>query len=1009
MASLRLAPLAPLAALLLTPLAASAGETLLRADFDSGSAVAAAAAGDPQPLPGTVGLPTAVPGIVGQALQLSAPERPLTYRARGNLDLQQGSLLFWLQPVGWGRDTLGFTPLLTIGTAKGYGIHYFLYYLASAGGERNLDWRARYEGKEYCLTDRESVPRSREVLAPGQWTHFALTWNGNQFMIYVNGEKGGEQTYGLPIVRGEPAAEDALWFMPNPFWKEEPRERRPALIDELEVLSRALAPEEIRGRYRRVRFHDTTPVVREPLLLRCAPHAESNELELRWDLTGCADERLRSAVAAGTAGGEAVLQALPSRREYARGRFAVTAAEGSARVRFHDLPPGRYQARLRVSGGGAELVRASSFERPDPGFLTAQVGLDRTVPAPWTPIRSSGQEVSVLGRTYLFDGRPFPSRMASEGQTVLARAVDLSVSVQGTARSFPAGIERTVEQAPDRVVAEGSSVLGDGSLRLRWRRELAYDGLACAFLTLEPAHAGARVPVDRLTFEAAVPAAAARFSFPYSAAWAKEGKAAARNDLAWLTNHRAGLCWFTDSDANWVYAASPDTPDTPVGPPVSLFRRGEEAIIQAVLIGRPVVIDRPLTYTMGLIATPTKPLRPDWRRIHAEGWRAPKGQTLQSVCWMDAEKIQFTNRWLLGDLVEEDAGRRELAEYKALGIDCVPYACGSAMPTNNPWYDFYETQWEVTHQGRPAPKDYRTLWRGREVYLGSVCPASGFGDWMVTQTDHLMRKYPFAGLYLDYGHPSPCDNPRHGCGVVDAFGQRRGSYNILGKRRMYERLYKVIHRVRPDGYLWTHNWLNFCPPLHSFTDLDFPGEEFMHTAPGNPNAYTDLTSPEEWQCNYNSHIRGVGIQFLSEVANGLQQMRDEPRRSRPMLTCLLLHDVPCNGNRVHWATISRLWAVWDTLEVTRATFHGYWEDDAPVRASAPELRVSTYTWPGERRALLVVGNMTTQAQRGTLDCASLVPAGAAVVARDEETEQPLSLGETLQLADRDYRLISVRW
>ena len=376
---------------------------------------------------------------------------------------------------------------------------------------------------------------------------------------------------------------------------------------------------------------------------------------------------------------------------------------------------------------------------------------------------------------------------------------------------------------------------------------------------------------------------------------------------------------------------------------------------------------------------------------------------------MNSEGIQFTNRWLLGDLVDEDKGRQELADYQRVGIGCAPYACGSAMPTNNPWYDFYETQWEITHEGRAAPKDYHTLWRGHEFYIGSVCPASGFGDFMAYQTDHFMRKYPFAGLYLDYGMPSACDNPRHGCGVVDAFGQQRGSFGILAKRALYERLYKVIHRARPDGVLWTHNWLAFCPPVHSFTDLDFPGEEFMHTAPTDPNTYTDSVSPEQWQCNYNSRLRGVGIQFLSEVANSLEQMRDDARRSRPMLTCLLLHDVPCNGNRVHWATIGRVWAIMDEQQATRAEFRGYWDAANPVHATDPQVKTSLYTWPNERRALVIVGNMTAQPRQASLEGGSLVPTGATLAARDEESQQPVALAQPLSLADRDFRIISLKW
>ena len=34
----------------------------------------------------------------------------------------------------------------------------------------NLDFRARHEGRELCLTEREVVPRNPKVLARGEWT-----------------------------------------------------------------------------------------------------------------------------------------------------------------------------------------------------------------------------------------------------------------------------------------------------------------------------------------------------------------------------------------------------------------------------------------------------------------------------------------------------------------------------------------------------------------------------------------------------------------------------------------------------------------------------------------------------------------------------------------------------------------------------------------------------------------------------------------------------------------------
>ena len=183
----------------------------------------------------------------------------------------------------------------------------------------------------------------------------------------------------------------------------------------------------------------------------------------------------------------------------------------------------------------------------------------------------------------------------------------------------------------------------------------------------------------------------------------------------------------------------------------------------------------------------------------------------------------------------------------------------------------------------------------------------------------------------------------------------------------------------------------------------------MHTAPRNPNVYTDAVSADEWQCNYNSQIRGVGIQFLSMVANSLEEMRDEARRSRPLLTALLLHDVPCNGNRIHWETISRVWKALDTNNVTAARFIGYWDPAARVTSSEPRLRVSTYSWADEKRLLLVVGNLSDAAASGQLDLKAVLGAGVAPTATDAETGEPVDILQPISLSDRDFRLLRVVW
>lgn len=179
----------------------SASDLMFRASFDDGSVEADVAGGDHTPVPGSEREPTTVSGIAGKAVELRAPERSLAYRAPGNIDLNQGSLIIWLKPVDWDRDTEGFLPLLSIGAEKGYAIHYYLYYHHFPDGSRNIDFRARHEGRELCITEREVVAKNPSVLARDEWTQLGLTWSGNQFALFVNGHQVGEQTYGLPITR----------------------------------------------------------------------------------------------------------------------------------------------------------------------------------------------------------------------------------------------------------------------------------------------------------------------------------------------------------------------------------------------------------------------------------------------------------------------------------------------------------------------------------------------------------------------------------------------------------------------------------------------------------------------------------------------------------------------------------------------------------------------------------------------------------------------------------------
>lgn len=154
---------------------------------------------------------------------------------------------------------------------------------------------------------------------------------------------------------------------------------------------------------------------------------------------------------------------------------------------------------------------------------------------------------------------------------------------------------------------------------------------------------------------------------------------------------------------------------------------------------------------------------------------------------------------------------------------------------------------------------------------------------------------------------------------------------------------------------------------------------------------------------------GVGIQFLSMVATTPEQMANDPARSRPMLTCLLLHDVPCNGNRVHRETIARIWEIFDNDNVTSADFVGYWMPDAVVVDDGSFAKVSYYRWPDEQRLLLIIGNMSSEDTNALFNIAEILPAGVQPQVVDAEQQQIIDLAQPLSLAARDYKILRISW
>ena len=84
---------------------------------------------------------------------------------------------------------------------------------------------------------------------------------------------------------------------------------------------------------------------------------------------------------------------------------------------------------------------------------------------------------------------------------------------------------------------------------------------------------------------------------------------------------------------------------------------------------------------------------------------------------------------------------------------------------------------------------------------------------------------------------------------------------------------------------------------------------------------------------------------------------------------------------------------------------------AQVTGDDPRVRVSYYAWPGERRLLVVLGNMTAEPASVRLSFGNLIPPGAAPAATNAETGEPLSLihiSEPTRLLSNSYAVFCLK-
>lgn len=757
-------------------------------------------------------------------------------------------------------------------------------------------------------------------------------------------------------------------------------------------------------------LYTTLYYAKAPLVVSSVCHAKLRELTINTDTSGASDATQRK-IKSGKMTGIVTLASTKDGKVFGRQSFKQTKIQQTFNMKFKELAVGKYMIRVALNDAEETITASLPFERPGAEFLKSKAGLDRSVPSPWTPVKVSGKTVSVWGREYTFGSGPFLVKAASAGRTVISRPAEMTAIIDGKVKRFVPISEKIIDPGQDRIIHTGKCTLEGSGLTMLWKRTVEFDGMIRCDVDLVPGKTP--VNLDGLEFDMKVPLESALFlmSPQYLADWAKTKKHdAVPGDSLWFSGRNSGIEFFTVSDANWVYKTGTR--------PISVYQDGADAVIHCKIIAGPVKFTKKLSYTLGMMATPFRPMRSNWRSIHAEGWGRATRQNLQCYTqWGAEQKIQWPNGVVLTGMLNEKSGLDEIKSWNDRGIKLVPYTLDGSTADNNPYYDYFGADWASTSGGRENPKSFRMSqpWlsqNGKDFYMCSpVCVNSTYADFLTWCTQHYLGKYPLIGTYNDGGGASICDSPYHGCKVVDAFGRVAKTYNYLSAREINKRLYKIVHKLRPEGFHWVHTGATGMPFLTSMYDIQYMGEDYLNSAPSNPRIYTDEEDAlEKWQSQHNGGLKGTAYIF-----SGLSRPKTDdqiappsnPELWRPLFTMSMLHDVMLDGAWTYGPTIDKIWRIVDDTELDKSEFVGYWENNEIISENTKVL-VSYYKWPGQKKLLIIAGNPGPEPQSTKLQFKAeyAVPMTGAT---DMWLMTPTDMSGSISLVDRDFRAILVKW
>jgi hypothetical protein len=274
--------------------------------------------------------------------------------------------------------------------------------------------------------------------------------------------------------------------------------------------------------------------------------------------------------------------------------------------------PHTVQVRLTDSSGKELASAQESFTRPQvPAWVGSKAGKSDKVLPPWTPLKTisvkGNIKVSPWGRTYAFNGTPFPSSVITRNADILSGPIVFRLSMNGKPVTFKGSLKVTKKTDSQVMLAGDASA---GYLTAHSVVTIDYDGNTVVNMKLSCTR---DITIDKLTLEAPIKKKHAKYRYYFPGEWSSSKNARAlpadgwKSDFVpyvWLGDDDRGFALYTTSDQYWTSDKKTKAIEVvPVGTSTMALRFN--VITQPLAVAAGKSID----YIFGFEATPNK--KPD--------------------------------------------------------------------------------------------------------------------------------------------------------------------------------------------------------------------------------------------------------------------------------------------------------------------------------------------------------------------------------------------------------------